>query len=103
MKRLHDNVIYVEVKDENMSYYQLAEIFRKFGDIKIVRESKNHYYIDFLDIDQDALNGKTKIKKRNKDTIGQQMIELINSKKNNFPGIKSAEEYGKVCNIFYQY
>ena len=70
MKRLHDNVIYVEVKDENMSYCQLAEIFRKFGDIKIVRESKNHYYIDFLDIDSDALYGKTKIKKRNKDTIG---------------------------------
>ena len=51
MKRLHDNVIYIEVKDENMSYCQLAEIFRKYGDIKIVRESKNHYYIDFLDID----------------------------------------------------
>lgn len=51
MKRLHENVIYVQVKDENMSYSQLAEIFRKFGDLKIVRESKNHYYIDFLDID----------------------------------------------------
>jgi hypothetical protein len=52
-----------------MSYSQLAEIFSKFGDIKIVRESKYHYYIDFLDIDYDAVYGKTKIKKRIKDTI----------------------------------
>jgi len=51
MKRLHDNVIYIEVKDENMSYNHLAEIFSKFGDIKIVRESKKHFYIDFLEID----------------------------------------------------
>ena len=45
MKRLHENVIFVEAKD--LSFYQLAEMFSKFGDIKIVRESKNHYYIDF--------------------------------------------------------
>ena len=69
MKRLHDNVIYIEVKDENMSYNNLAEIFCKFGDIKIVRESKNHFYVDFLEIDQDAVHGKNRIRKRNKDTI----------------------------------